>query len=1083
MISFRSLALSVFCGSVLLTLLLTLQPWQSQTTTQPSKPQAADKVTKQISVKQTKVEINTPQSVLEMSDSKQQTANNDWPAASILSFKEQYKDYDRATEHIIRSVTFNDFAALSTAMTDRLVRYTQVVISAPTKDIVHLCWGHSTQAEIVSAFEAVRSLALTEGDENDGPLPVFQGSDRWTFTATDGSTGSEGTPITLTWSFVPDGTMIDNDEGSTLPNNLIATLNSTYGTSPSPGDYTQAPWFELFTDAFDSWAATTGNIYVYEPMDDGGTFPATGTNGLSGSLGVRGDVRIAGVYIDGNSSTLAFNYFPNGGDMVIDTGDSSNFTNNEPTKFQFVNMLAHEHGHGLGLDHVCPDDETKLMEPFISTAYFGPQLDDVLTIHGIYGDLLERQGAIKNNDTTATAVDLGSQNSGYTSDKPSISNSNDIDLYKFEISSARQLNITVTPTNETAYLEGVQTGSCSGGTLFNPETRQDLIIRVLDTDGTTVLGSSNSTGIGQAEVLTNVQLLQTGQDYYVEITGGGENSGDANNAQLYELDIELVDPSAVQVSKFTITNESCSPGNGTPDPDEFITGFVTIENIGSQNATGISVTLTGSSNLTIQGNATQNVGTLTPGQTVDATYTFSLSGACTDQESITFRADSSTGFVERFEDFTLGTAPTIEVEDFDSTTVGQIPTGYSQSSVNPTANWSTTAANSDSTPNSVFSAGVDSVNSAFFTSPNLNDIAADSELRFDHSYNMEYFYDGGRLEISINGGSWTEWIATGGTFTQNGYDITIDSNFSSPIAGQDAWSGNSFGFIRTIATFPPSSYGQPVSVRWHQANDNSTVNVGWWIDNIEIYRGPMCCESTLPTVSVTAPSPTIEEFTPSTTADFIITSDIAVSGDLDVTYTLSGDATSGSDFVALAGTATIPSSLSMVAIPVTAITDSEIEGDEILTLTLSPSIQYGIATPAASITIKDLPFDEFRDTNFGAATVNIADDEDFDFDSILNLIEYAFRLDPTAPAPLPFSLMVENSGGPTLELTYYEDTDLVDVNYIVETSSTLLPNSWTTSGVTITDGSTTNGLKTRTASIAIGSQPGFIRIRIERIIP
>ena len=1009
-----------------------------------------------------------------------------WPKIAIVSLKEQHPSMDDTIDHIVRAVSFTTFAALPTHQAERLVRYAQVIGAGDASHFPPLCWAQGTQTEVVDAFANVRALALTEGDDLKAPTRVFQGSDRWTFTATDGNTGSEGTPITLTWSLVPDGTIIDNDEGDTLPNNLIAKLNSTYGSSPVPSDHTQAPWFQLFEDAFASWAAVTGITYVYEPNDDGGTFPVSGsTNGLSGSLGVRGDVRIAGVRIDGNSGTLAFNFFPNGGDMVIDTGDDSNFTNNNSTKSQFVNMLAHEHGHGLGLDHVCPIDNTKLMEPFISNAFSGPQLDEMLTIHGIYGDPLERQAANKNNDTIASARDLGALNSGFVANTISISTSNDVDVYQFQLNSPRQLNVTVTPSDETTYLEGVQNnnGSCSAGTLFDPETRQDLIIRVLDTDGTTVLGSSNATGIGQVEILTNVQLLQTSQSYYVEISGGGENAGDANNAQLYELDLELVDPSAVQVSKFTITNESCSPSNGTPDPEELITGSVTVENIGTADATGINITLSGSSDLSIQGNATQNIGTLTPGQSVDITYTFTLSGNCTDIEVLTFRVDSATGFVERFEEFTLGTDPTTEQEDFDSTLIGQIPSGYTQSSGNAAASWATTSTASDSPPHSIFSAGANTINSAYLITPEINDIAADSELRFDHDYNMENNFDGGILEVSINGGAWTEWIAAGGTITQNGYNGAIDTQFSSPIAGQSAWTGNSFGFIKTIATFPPNAYDQTIRIRWHQANDSSEVNEGWWIDNIEIYRGPRCCETSIPNLSVTAPSPTIEEFTSSTSADFILTADIAVNGDLSVAYTLSGDATSGSDFMALAGTVTIPSNQSMVAIPVTAITDSEIEGDETLTLTLSPSLNYGIAIASANMTIKDLPFDEFRKTNFGSATANIADDEDFDFDGIANLIEYAFRLDPTSFAPLPFSLMVENTGGRTLELTYYEDTERVDVNYIVETSSTLQPNSWSTNGVTLTDGTTTNGLKTRTASISIGNSPGFIRIRVERVIP
>lgn len=1039
---------------------------------------------------ESKLEAITPQhtpeitATKEFSHQKNTNTAQSWPIPVIQSLNTLHPDYDTAINLITRAVAFETFAALSTDQTDRLIRYAQVVNSGSSEHIAHLCWGRSTQREVVKAFESVRTLAISEGDELREPARVFQGDGRWTFTATDGNTGSEGTPVTLTWSFVPDGTIIDNDEGQTLPNNLIATLNTTYGTSPSPNDYTQAPWFGIFESAFAGWAAITGNIYVYEPNDDGSSFPVSGSsNGQSGSLGVRGDIRIAGVRIDGNSGTLAFNYFPNGGDMVIDTDDSSNFTNDPGTIALFENTISHEHGHGLGLSHVCPVNETKLMEPFVSDLFEGPQLDEVLTAHDIYGDSLERQGSNKNNNTIATARDLGSLNTGFNANDISISDTGDVDIYRFEINATRQLNVSVTPTAAAAYLEGEQNiNGCTAGTAFDPEPRQDLIIRVLASDGVTVLGTSNTAAIGQAETLNNIQLLQTGQSYYVEISGGGENSGDANNAQLYSLNIELVDPSAVQIKDFKITNETCTPSNGSPDPDELITGTVTVENIGTNAATNIVVTLSGSNDLSIQGSATQNIGTLAAGNTIDVSYTFSLAGDCADLESITLRADSTTGFVELNQDFTLGSIGSVSVEDFDSTTIGLLPTDYSQISDNASANWETSDSSADSVPNSAFSPGLASVNSAYLISPNLTGINADSELRFDHNYFMEGAFDGGVLEISLNNGSWVEWINAGGSFTQNGYDTSISSGFSSPIASQDAWTGNSNGFIQTIAIFPPSAYGQSVRVRWHQANDNSQVEDGWWIDNIELI-GSICCESTIPTLSVTAPNPTVAEFTPSTTADFIITADMDMDSNLSVAYTLSGDAIADTDFIALAGSATILSGQDMATIPVTAITDNEVEGDETLTLTLSPSLNYGIGTATANITIKDLPFDEYRHTNFGSSTSNIADDEDFDFDGIANLIEYAFRLSPTAATTLPFSLLVENSGGQTLELTYYEDTEITDINYIVETSTTLAPSSWSTTGVTITNGTTTDGLLTRTASIPINNQPGFIRLRIERINP
>ena len=70
-------------------------------------------------------------------------------------------------------------------------------------------------------------------------------------------------------------------------------------------------------------------------------------------------------YITGNFGILAYNFFPNSGDMVIDVPDSF-YNNTSNNSLGLRNTLAHEHGHGLGLSHVCPVNQTKLMEPFIS---------------------------------------------------------------------------------------------------------------------------------------------------------------------------------------------------------------------------------------------------------------------------------------------------------------------------------------------------------------------------------------------------------------------------------------------------------------------------------------------------------------------------------------------------------------------------------------------------------------------------------------------------------------------------------------------------------------------------------------------
>ncbi|MEM9556404.1 MAG: matrixin family metalloprotease [Acidobacteriota bacterium] len=348
---------------------------------------------------------------------------------------------------------------------------------------------------------------------------TFNDADRWSVTATDGAGLGQGDPTTLTWSIVPDGTSIFGYNGEpTSPSNLRAFLNSIYGS--------QAVWLPIFQGVFDRWSELNGVSYVYEPNDDGS--PWTSTNIAAGQLGVRGDVRISGHFIDGNSNVLAYNFFPNFGDMVLDTGDNT-YTNTSNGSLILRNILAHEHGHGLGLFHVCPVSQTKLMEPFLSTAFDGPQFDDILATNRGYGDNLE------SNDTVGTSTSLGSiaSGSGVVVGAVSIDDNSDGDVYAFGVSGASSLDVSLTPVGGT-YLSGPQNpnGSCSPGSNYNAGDNQNLRFDVIASNGSTVLASVDAVGAGSTETLSGLALSGAGT-YYIDVAGPN------NEAQLYELAIDV----------------------------------------------------------------------------------------------------------------------------------------------------------------------------------------------------------------------------------------------------------------------------------------------------------------------------------------------------------------------------------------------------------------------------------------------------------------------------------------------------------------------------------------------------------------
>jgi len=120
----------------------------------------------------------------------------------------------------------------------------------------------------------------------------FEPSDRWFNTATNGNVGRRGTGLTLTYSFIPDGSSLPTGNGEpATPNDLFAKFNLAYG---SP-----AVWQPLVRNAVELWGVNSGVTLTFEPNDDGaGPF-------TSGRLGVRGDIRIGGHRINGNGGVLA----------------------------------------------------------------------------------------------------------------------------------------------------------------------------------------------------------------------------------------------------------------------------------------------------------------------------------------------------------------------------------------------------------------------------------------------------------------------------------------------------------------------------------------------------------------------------------------------------------------------------------------------------------------------------------------------------------------------------------------------------------------------------------------------------------
>ncbi|MBM3325125.1 MAG: hypothetical protein FJY66_05605, partial [Calditrichaeota bacterium] len=173
------------------------------------------------------------------------------------------------------------------------------ILSAPPEERPPLafCVAPGTPIEVVQQLEE-----LLYGGHLD-----YQLGTRWSSTA-HGGTGGQGDPITLIYSYVPDGVYVPGGAGEPgSSNTLFATMNVKFGST--------ALWQSKFAQCFERWSQLTGITYEWGSDDGASLFNSPGV------IGVRGDVRIACHNIDGQSGILAYNYYPNGGDMVLDASE------------------------------------------------------------------------------------------------------------------------------------------------------------------------------------------------------------------------------------------------------------------------------------------------------------------------------------------------------------------------------------------------------------------------------------------------------------------------------------------------------------------------------------------------------------------------------------------------------------------------------------------------------------------------------------------------------------------------------------------------------------------------------------------
>ena len=177
-------------------------------------------------------------------------------------------------------------------------------------------------------------------------------------------------------------------------------------------------------------------------------------------------------------------------------------------------------------------------------------------------------------------------------------------------------------------------------------------------------------------------------------------------------------------------------------------------------------------------------------------------------------------------------------ESFDFVMPPALPAGWTATNgTNPdgilwqTSNSGLPSPPADSPPNAAWVNDPAAISDKYLNSPPIENFILDHAfLSFRNNYSLEASQDGGVLEISIDGGPFQDILAAGGSFIGGGYNGTISACCGNPLAGRQAWTGSSGGFITTTVNMS-AGRGHTIVLRWRMGSDSSVSGQGWRVDN------------------------------------------------------------------------------------------------------------------------------------------------------------------------------------------------------------------------------------------------------------
>ncbi len=351
-------------------------------------------------------------------------------------------------------------------------------------------------------------------------------------------------------------------------------------------------------------------------------------------------------------------------------------------------------------------------------------------------------------------------------------------------------------------------------------------------------------------------------------------------------------------------------------------------------------------------------------------------------------------------------------------------------------------------------------------------VTANTLLQFDFRSTAQGEYQGIALDEDTNSSNATRLFQLYGTQT-SGLQTYRD------YPGGGVWKT----YTIPIAQHYTGAMNQLVFTNDHDAA-TSTASSNSSFRNVRVFEGPV--------VTIAATDPTAAELGLESGA-FTISRTGPLSADLIVQLVSGGTASSGADYSAIPTAVTFSAGAASVLIAVTPLADNLAEGPETVILTIAPSAAYRIGTaPSATVTLADLPFDQWRFANFTApelANPAISGPlADPDRDGTVNILESYLGLAPKTPdtAGLPLITLEPAAAPDHLQITFRRLRGAGDLTGVVEVTGTLGAPLWDsgmafTEAVSITDlGDGTERVIVRDKT-SVGAHPArFIRLRVSK---